>query len=79
MNVRAERAADQGKYIRALVLAGFDVALNSERMLVIRSRMGYEGTWETAREAWYVMKNEYDLKADQRVIDSFKGIQHGAA
>lgn len=63
MNVRAERAADQGKYIRALVLAGFDVALNSERMLVIHSSAGFEGTWGTAAEVWYAVKAERNQTA----------------
>ena len=63
MNKRAELAADQGKYIRALVLAGFDVSLNADRKLAVHSKDGFEGAWDTAKQAWYTMKHEAEYQS----------------
>ena len=61
MNIRAQKAATEGRYIRALVLAGFDVSLNGDRMLAVHSKNGFEGAWETAREAWNMIKAEWRI------------------
>ena len=63
MNIRAQKAATEGRYIRALVLAGFDVSLNGERRLAVHSKSGFEGAWETAREAWNTIKAEKECHA----------------
>ena len=63
MNRNSEKAADQGKYIRALVLAGFDVSLTKDHLLVIHSKHGFEGKWETAKTAWYDIKESEALRS----------------